>query len=73
MARAVKTQAGIVEKKIFSNLMVKSKSSRQPWTLGPTELSFKHAMVSCGLWTKKEASIGVHDTRNGLQVFLPDL
>lgn len=32
---------GIIEKKIFSNLTVKSKSPRQPTTPGPTAPSFR--------------------------------
>ena len=33
------TAAGIMERNIFSNLMVKSKSPRQPWTWGPSDSS----------------------------------
>lgn len=41
-ARATKMEDGTMERKIFSNLRVKSKSSRHPWTLGPRESSFRH-------------------------------
>jgi hypothetical protein len=35
------TAAGKTERKMLSNLRVKSKSPRQPWTPGPRELSLK--------------------------------
>jgi hypothetical protein len=41
-AITMKMEAGMREKNIFSNLMVKSKSPRQPWTAGPKEASSGH-------------------------------
>jgi len=38
----IKKQAGTIERNIFSNLMVKSKSSRHPRTIGPKVLSSGH-------------------------------
>jgi hypothetical protein len=42
-ATAIMTEDGIKERKILSNLMVKSKSSRQEVTVGPKESSSGHA------------------------------
>lgn len=39
---AVNIDAGRIERKIFSNCKVKSKSSLQPWTLGPRDSSSRH-------------------------------
>ena len=45
--RAVKMEAGIREKNIFSNLIVKSKSPRQPLsTVGPKRMSSRHVEKS---------------------------
>ena len=41
-AIGINRQAGMRQKNILSNLMVKSKSSRQPETVGPKESSSRH-------------------------------
>ena len=41
-AREMKIEAGMIERKILSNLIVKSNSSRHPCTAGPKEWSSRH-------------------------------
>jgi len=47
---AVNMDAGMRERKIFSNLIVKSKSPRQPRAAGPNDSSFRQpekSIMSC--------------------------
>ncbi len=51
----MKTAVGMRDKKILSNLMVKSKSSRQPWTAGPMESSLAQPEKSIVLGHEMQA------------------